>query len=119
MTAEKAVCQGNTAITWCWTRSFTCCVRDVNERIANHAVFGHTIRRRLAEWAKLGIAAKLHALYLAAFDHVIGLQLGEISADGCITKAPCGGEKAGQSPADRRKGGLKRFRLPQFVATQC
>jgi hypothetical protein len=28
--------------------------------------------------------------------------------DGCITKAPCGDEKAGPSPADRRKGGLKQ-----------
>jgi hypothetical protein len=28
--------------------------------------------------------------------------------DGCITKAPCGGEVAGPSPVDRRKQGLKR-----------
>ncbi|MET8130134.1 IS5/IS1182 family transposase, partial [Streptomyces sp. NPDC005065] len=32
----------------------------------------------------------------------------EISVDGCITKAPCGGEKAGRSPVDRGKQGLKR-----------
>jgi DDE family transposase len=30
------------------------------------------------------------------------------SADGCITKAPCGGQVAGPSPVDRRKQGLKR-----------
>ena len=29
--------------------------------------------------------------------------------DGCITKVPCGGDKAGPSPVDRRKQGLKRF----------
>lgn len=78
------------------------------ERIATTRCSDRTIRRRLIEWADLGIATKLHALCLAAFDRMIGLELGEISADGCITKAPCGGEKAGPSPVDRRKGGLKR-----------
>ena len=28
--------------------------------------------------------------------------------DCCITKAPCGGEKAGRSPIDRAKQGIKR-----------
>ncbi len=28
--------------------------------------------------------------------------------DCCITKAPCGGEKAGRSPVDRGKQGIKR-----------
>ena len=67
-----------------------------------------TIRRRLTEWARLGIAEQVHAAALAAYDQVIGLQLADIPGDGCITKAPCGGEKAGPSPVDRRKGGLKR-----------
>ena len=44
---------------------------------------------------------------LVAYDRIIVLQLGDIAADGCITKAPCGGDKAGPSPVDRRKGGLK------------
>src|SRR6185437_966344 len=39
---------------------------------------------------------------------MIGLELTEISVDGCITKAPSGGEKAGRSPVDRGKRGLKR-----------
>jgi hypothetical protein len=39
---------------------------------------------------------------------MIGLRVGDISADGVMTKAPCGGAKAGPSPVDRRKGGLKR-----------
>lgn len=39
---------------------------------------------------------------------MIGLELDELSVDGCITKAPCGGEKAGRSPVDRGKQGLKR-----------
>jgi hypothetical protein len=31
-----------------------------------------------------------------------------VAVDGCITKAPCGGEKAGKSPVDRGKRGTKR-----------
>lgn len=38
---------------------------------------------------------------------MIGLELNELSVDGCITKAPCGGEAAGGSPVDRGKQGLK------------
>ena len=49
------------------------------ERIASPGCSDRTIRRRLAEWAELGLA-----------------------------EAPCGGERAGPSPVDRRKGGLKR-----------
>lgn len=39
---------------------------------------------------------------------MIGLKLGDVVVDGCITKAPCGGEMAVCSPVDRRKQGLKR-----------
>jgi hypothetical protein len=39
---------------------------------------------------------------------MVGLELGELAVDGCITKAPCGGEVAGRSPVDRGKQGLKR-----------
>ncbi len=51
---------------------------------------------------------RLCAAALATYDQIIGLQLADTTADGCITKAPCGGDKAGPSPVDRRKGGLKR-----------
>lgn len=78
------------------------------ERIASAACSDSTIRRRLKQWSTAGIAEQVHAIALAAYDQIIGLQLADISADGCITKAPCGGEKAGPSPVDRRKGGLKR-----------
>src|SRR5918995_1113988 len=39
---------------------------------------------------------------------VIGLELSDVSVDGCITKAPCGGDKSGTSPVDRGKRGIKR-----------
>jgi IS5 family transposase len=47
-------------------------------------------------------------LVLGAYDRMIGLELADIAVDGCITKAPGGGEVAGRSPVDRGKQGLKR-----------
>ena len=78
------------------------------ERIATPGCPDRTIWRRLALWAGWGLAGELHAAALRAYDQVIGLQLGDVAVDGCATKAPCGGERAGPSPVDRRKGGLKR-----------
>ncbi|MFF1837448.1 IS5 family transposase [Streptomyces sp. NPDC058231] len=78
------------------------------ERISSPGCSDRTIRRRVKEWAELGISEKVHALALEAYDRTIGLGLAEISVDGCITKAPSGGEKAGRSPVDRGKQGLKR-----------
>jgi hypothetical protein len=40
-------------------------------------------------------------MVLKAYDRVIGLELNDVAVDGCITKAPCGGERAGKSPVDR------------------
>ena len=78
------------------------------ERVATAGCSGRTIRRRLKTWAAAGIARQVHALALRAYNQMIGLELGDVAVDRCITKAPCGGECAGPSPADRRKGGLKR-----------
>ena len=78
------------------------------ERVATAECSDRTIRRRLKTWAKAGVAQRVHAIALAAYDLIIGLELDDLSVDGCITKAPCGGDKAGPSPVDRRKGGLKR-----------
>jgi len=78
------------------------------ERIATPGCSDRTIRRRVHEWADAGLAATLHTLVLQQYDHLIGLELADIAVDGCITKAPCGGDKAGRSPVDRGKQGLKR-----------
>jgi len=78
------------------------------ERIATAGCSDRTIRRRLKDWAERGIGQQVHALALAAYDQIIGLELADVAVDGCITKAPCGGPLAGPSPVDRRKGGLKR-----------
>jgi transposase len=71
-------------------------------------VSSRTIRRRRDEWADAGVFENLFAEALAGYDKIIGLQLDDISIDGCITKAPCGGEVAGKSPVDRGKRGTKR-----------
>ena len=78
------------------------------ERIATTACSDRTIRRRLEEWSEAAVAQRIHAISLAAYDRIIGLELDDLSVDGCITKVVCGGDKAGPSPVDRRKGGLKR-----------
>jgi len=38
----------------------------------------------------------LQELTLEVYDRVIGLQLADVAVDGRITKAPCGGERAGK-----------------------
>lgn len=78
------------------------------ERVATPGCSDRTIRRRVREWAEAGLAEALHALALAQYDRLIGLELGDLAADGCVTKAPGGGETAGRSPVDRGKRGLKR-----------
>ncbi|MFK0022625.1 IS5 family transposase [Streptomyces sp. NPDC090798] len=78
------------------------------ERIANRQCSDRTIRRPVKYWSQLGMAEQVHGLAVQAYDRMIGHQLRELSVDGCITKAPCGGERAGRSPVDRGKQGLKR-----------
>ncbi|MER6610261.1 IS5 family transposase [Streptomyces sp. NPDC000927] len=81
------------------------------ERVADEACSATTIRRRRDEWIKAGAGTALARTVLAAYDRVVGLDLEELSADGCITKSPCGGECSGRSPVDRGKQGLKRSQL--------
>lgn len=78
------------------------------ERIASPGCSDRTIRRRVREWAEAGVAEDLHRLALEQYDRLIGLELGDLAVDGCVTKAPGGGEAAGRSPVDRGKRGLKR-----------
>jgi transposase len=78
------------------------------ERIADASCSESTLRRRRDEWIELGVMERLREICLDAYDRLIGLKLSEVAVDCCITKAPCGGEKAGRSPVDRGKRGLKR-----------
>lgn len=78
------------------------------ERIARPGCSDRTIRRRVQEWARLGLMEQVHTLALAAYERMIGLDLEDLAVDGCVTKALSGGEVAGRSPVDRGKQGLKR-----------
>ncbi|MFE5948685.1 IS5 family transposase [Streptomyces sp. NPDC056480] len=83
------------------------------ERAADERCSATTLRRRRDEWIKLGVMKDLRVLVLSACDRMIGLELDRLVADGCITKAPGGGECAGRSPVDRGKQGLKRSQLTE------
>lgn len=78
------------------------------ERIADESCSATTLRRRRDEWIASGAMEKLQKVVLDAYDWMIGLDLSNVAVDCCITKAPCGGEKAGRNPVDRGKQGLKR-----------
>ena len=70
-----------------------------------------TIRERRDEWIRAGIFADLKTIARESYDRMVGLALEELAVDGCITKAPGGGECACPSPVDRRKLGMKRSLL--------
>jgi transposase len=77
-------------------------------RIADESCSATTLRRRRDEWIEIGVMEALEKLAREAYDRAIGLDLFDVAVDCCVTKAPCGGEKAGKSPVDRAKRGLKR-----------
>lgn len=81
------------------------------DKIADTSCSATTIRRRRDEWIAAGIFTMLEQICLDAYDKMIGLDLADLAVDGCIVKAPCGGEAAGRSPVDRGKQGTKRSLL--------
>ena len=61
----------------------------------------------------------LEGIVRGAYDRIVGLELEEVAVDCCITKAPCGGAKAGRSQVDLAEnkasnalGGRRRQRHP-------
>lgn len=83
------------------------------ERVADSACSATTMRRRRDDWIKLGLFAGLKTTVLGAYQKMVGLDLGDVAIDGCLVKAPAGGEVAGPSPVDRRKQGTKRSQLTE------
>jgi transposase len=77
-------------------------------RIADESCSASTLRCRRDEWIEAGLMDALEDMARQAYDRVIGLDLTDVAVDCCITKAPCAGEKAGKSPVDRGKQGIKR-----------
>ena len=68
-------------------------------KIADATCSATTIRTRRDEWITAGIFTRLEQ---------ICLDLENLAVDGCIVKAPCGGEAADRSPVDRGKQDTKR-----------
>ena len=81
------------------------------ERIADSTCSATTLRDRRDEWIAAGVFEALEQICLEAYDQIVGLELENLTVDGCIVKAPCGGEMAGKSPVDRGKQGTKRSLL--------
>ena len=78
------------------------------EGIADSTCSATTLRARRDEWIDLGLFTALARIARESYDRIVGLALDDIAVDGCITKAPGGGEVAGPSPVDRHKQGMKR-----------
>ncbi|AMA00367.1 IS5-like element ISCgl6 family transposase [Corynebacterium glutamicum] len=73
-------------------------------KISDSTCSATTIRTRRDEWITAGIFKNLEQICLESYDRFIGLDLENLNVDGCIVKAPCGGEVAGRFPVDREKG---------------
>ena len=85
-------------------------------RIAEEGCSATTLRRRRDEWIEAGVMDALERIALEAYDRIIGLEVADVCVDVCIAKAPCGGQKAGKSPVDRGKGGIKRSTMAMVDA---
>ena|SRR5665213_2101155 len=77
------------------------------ERLMGGRVSDTTLRARRDEWIDAQVFDRLVEEALAGYDRVIGINLAEVSIDGSLHKAPCGGEGTGKSPVDRGKLGWK------------
>lgn len=73
----------------------------IPEHIDTHALGCHypRIPDRTVFDELVQVFTQLEQLWLEAYDKSVGLHLSEVIVDGCIVKAPCGGEAAGRSPA--------------------
>jgi hypothetical protein len=63
-------------------------------RIAEEGCSAPAIRDRRDEWIELGMMEALRQIALSAYDRFIGLELEDVAVDCCITKAPCGEDRA-------------------------
>src|SRR5680860_1465650 len=86
-------------------RLVTGCSWDVAARFSTASET--TLRRRRDEWVAAGVFDALAEQALAGYDRIVGLDLSEVSIDGSLHKAPCGGQGTGPNPTDRAKLGWK------------
>jgi len=67
-----------------------------------------TLHRHFQQWSESGIINRFWRRTIELYDYHVGLELDQQFVDGCITKAPYGGDCVGRNPTDRGKGGTKR-----------
>ena len=72
-----------------------------------------TVHDRFQSWRAAGVFERLWATGLLEYNTDVGLDFEWQSIDGCITKAPLGGEATGRNPTDRGKQGTKRHLLTE------
>lgn len=70
-----------------------------------------TVHDRFQAWRQAGVFERLWATGLLEYNTDIGLDFEWQAIDGCMTKAPLGGEATGRNPTDRGKCGTKRHLL--------
>ena len=66
---------------------------------------GSTAHDRFQEWVQAGVFQRMWACGLMAYDEWKGIDWSWLSMDGCMTKAPLGGEKDRQKPYRSRQAG--------------
>jgi transposase len=70
-----------------------------------------TVYDYFRRWEEAGVFKILGQEGLTEYDSIKGIDWEWQSVDGCMTKAPLGGEAVGPSPIDRAKSGTKRSLL--------
>lgn len=66
---------------------------------------GSTAHDRFQQWVQEGVFLSMWERGLVAYDDWKGIDWSWVSMDGCMTKAPLGGEKDGQKPHRSRQAG--------------
>ena len=61
--------------------------------------------RRFQEWERAGVFAEIWRQGLLEYDKAVGMDWEWLAADGAMSKAPLGDERAGPNPTDRAKRG--------------
>ena len=88
-------------------RLVTGCSWEDAEHLCGRVVSDTTVRARRDEWIRAGIFDALSNEAIEGYARIIGLDLSDVSLDGSLHKAPCGGEGTGPNPTDRAKLGWK------------
>jgi transposase len=88
-------------------RLATGCSWEDAERLCGNKVSDTTVRQRRDEWLAAGVFDAIAEEAMSAYDRVIGLDLGDVAADGSLHKSPAGGQGTGKNPTDRGKLGWK------------